>query len=357
MKLQIYLKVGTKIFFLSLGTPRDYFNEIKKRSANFPTFKGDFFVYSDIFSEGRPAYWSGYFTTRPFYKLLSSELEHNLRAAEILFTIAYNTARQQNNENAIKVFEKNYEKIIHARRNLGLFQHHDAITGTSKAAVMRDYAMRLFESTQNMVKMQESAIELLIQKGYGRHGFLLSELERDNFNKLPRKTPISLAVNGLSTDFVADAPIVGDAQDANKFADFVVYNSLAQKRLEVLTLRTQNPNVKIFNQFGEEIKELQVNPVWNITDNYEMPAGNTGSNNRIRISNRQFEVMFLAELEPLSLNTFKVMIDEVNYKRTLATVYCDDCAESIGTSEPGKPGPNEGSKIFSVKVKPPGMYD
>lgn len=69
------------------------------------------------------------------YKMLSRELEHNLRCAEILFTVALNQARQHHNANALRVYEKNYEKMIIARRNLGLFQHHDAITGTSKALV------------------------------------------------------------------------------------------------------------------------------------------------------------------------------------------------------------------------------
>jgi alpha-mannosidase len=34
---------------ISFGTPIDYFKAIKERSATFPTLKGDFFVYSDIF--------------------------------------------------------------------------------------------------------------------------------------------------------------------------------------------------------------------------------------------------------------------------------------------------------------------
>jgi hypothetical protein len=49
---------------------------------------------------------------RPFYKLMSRELEHNLRSLEILFTLAFNKARQHNLANAYKVYEKNYEKII-----------------------------------------------------------------------------------------------------------------------------------------------------------------------------------------------------------------------------------------------------
>jgi alpha-mannosidase len=43
---------------------------------------------------------------------MSRELEHNLRSLEILFTLAFNKARQHNLSNAYKVYEKNYEKII-----------------------------------------------------------------------------------------------------------------------------------------------------------------------------------------------------------------------------------------------------
>lgn len=218
---------------IGFGTPKQYFEEIKKRTKNFPTLKGDFFVYSDIFSSGQPAYWSGYFTTRPFYKMLSSELEHNLRSCEILFTLAYNAAREYKHENAIKIFEKNYEKMILARRNLGLFQHHDAITGTSKAAVMRDYGLRLFQSIQDVVKLQESAIELLIQNGTENHNFLLSELERSQFNKVPEKTPVIIGEDGEGT--------------------FTVFNSLAQSRTEVITIRSSSADVKVLNEEGNNI--------------------------------------------------------------------------------------------------------
>ncbi|XP_011209289.2 alpha-mannosidase 2 [Bactrocera dorsalis] len=332
---------------ISFGTPRDYFNEIRRRTTSFPTLKGDFFVYSDIFSEGRPAYWSGYYTTRPFYKLLSADLEHNLRAAEILFTVAYNTARQVRHVNAIKIFEKNYEKMIHARRNLGLFQHHDAITGTSKAAVMRDYGMRLFESIQDAVKMQESTIEMLVQEGSERLNFLLSELERDNFSKLARKTPIPISGNGMIDEF--------DDLNANAgTASFVIFNSLAQKRLEVITLRSPVPNVKVLNERGEEIRLMQINPVWNITDVYEMGmGGGVGANSamgRIRVSTRQYEIMFIAELDALSLATYSlVVVDEKNFSQpTMATIYCDGCTDGA------TPNPPNTSTNFVVKAKPSG---
>lgn len=50
--------------FFRFGTLSDYFSEVRGRSAKFDTLSGDFFVYSDIFTDGVPAYWSGYFSTR-----------------------------------------------------------------------------------------------------------------------------------------------------------------------------------------------------------------------------------------------------------------------------------------------------
>uniref|UniRef100_A0A182NG26 Alpha-mannosidase n=1 Tax=Anopheles dirus TaxID=7168 RepID=A0A182NG26_9DIPT len=300
---------------ISFGTPVDYFNAIRERYDRFPTLKGDFFVYADIFNEGRPAYWSGYFTTRPYYKILSRELEHNLRSLEILFTVAFNRARQTGSSNAFKIYEKNYEKMILARRNLGLFQHHDAITGTSKANVMRDYALRLFESIQDTVKLQEKTIELLVQRKplEQQHGFLIGELERDNFGKLPRKTPI-IVTEGRSTDFI-------------------VYNALAQERLEVVTIRTLTPRVKVLDASGKTV-DIQINPVWNITET-------SYTSRKIVPSDKEYEVMFVARLAPLSLTTYTAAYDEDGYQGKMATLYCTECQD-------------EKTKAFEVRSKQPG---
>ena len=95
---------------------------MKHRTTQFDSLHGDFFVYSDIFSEGRPAYWSGYFTTRPFMKQLARELEAHLRAVEILYTLSLNRAKQASHEYAVDKLEAFYPELIAARRNLGLFQ-------------------------------------------------------------------------------------------------------------------------------------------------------------------------------------------------------------------------------------------
>uniref|UniRef100_A0A336MSP4 Alpha-mannosidase n=1 Tax=Culicoides sonorensis TaxID=179676 RepID=A0A336MSP4_CULSO len=297
---------------VQFGTPKDYFKEIKKRMDKFPTLKGDFFVYADIFNEGRPAYWSGYFTTRPFYKIMSRDLEANLRSLEILFTLAFNRARQHSNMNTYKVFEKNYEKMINARRNLGLFQHHDAITGTSKANVMRDYAIRLFESTQDVVKLQEQSLEYLIQKTTAEHNFIINEYERDNVGRLPRKTPLNL--NG------------------DKPTPFIIYNSLAQDRFEVLLVRVTTPEVKLLGPDGKEVP-FQINPVWNVTDKLDLSR-------MIVASDKEFELLFVYKLPALSLLTFTLVKNE-NYKEKVSTLYCSNCKD-------------DKNPYYSVKPKPPG---
>ena len=102
-------------FLNRFGTLSDYFKEVNSRTTNFDTLSGDFFVYSDIFTEGVPAYWSGYFTTRPYMKQLSRELENNLRAAEILFTVTYQSAQQKGDATAVTHFSDAYYELVQVR--------------------------------------------------------------------------------------------------------------------------------------------------------------------------------------------------------------------------------------------------
>ena len=82
---------------IKFATISEYFQAVGERVDLLPTFSGDFFVYSDIFSEGRPAYWSGYYGTRPYWKKFYRETENAVRSAEILFSFA-NILASQNNQ-------------------------------------------------------------------------------------------------------------------------------------------------------------------------------------------------------------------------------------------------------------------
>ena len=58
-----------------------------------------------------------------------------------------------------------YGKLVKARRWLVLFQHHDAITGTSKAAVMEDYGQKLLAALAAAVEIEGRSSAVILADG------------------------------------------------------------------------------------------------------------------------------------------------------------------------------------------------
>ncbi|XP_050683104.1 alpha-mannosidase 2 isoform X2 [Leptidea sinapis] len=318
MKMFNYINKHTELFDaeVSFGTPLDYFKAVKERLDSFPTLRGDFFVYSDIFSEGKPAYWSGYYTTRPYIKIVARQFEHHLRTAEILFTLASNFLRQSNKhmfESSERKLEKFYEQLITARRNLGLFQHHDAITGTSKASVMYDYGTKIFTSLYHCIRLQEAALTTLMIPDSNLHtqSVLQSELEWETYGKLPRKLLVSTI-------------------DKKKV---IVFNSLAQKRTEVLTLRSNTSNVRVYDTSNKKYVPSQVTP--NIQAHEDA---------KFSISDTNFDIVFVATVGPFSAVTYN--LEEYTNHSQRCVVFCNNCTED--KSDPEKPN------NFVIKKMMPG---
>ncbi|KAK6029660.1 alpha mannosidase, middle domain protein [Ostertagia ostertagi] len=133
---------------IGFGTITKFFDVLEEwytgRGTRPTTLKGDFFPY-ELHASGS---WSGYYSTRPFYKAQERRLHWLLRAADLLSAQVSKDKRSPNTTAMLNT----------ARKALLLFQHHDAITGTSKKHVMKDYSEQLHNATLLANSVIESSL-------------------------------------------------------------------------------------------------------------------------------------------------------------------------------------------------------
>lgn len=124
------------------STPSCYLNELHQMQLTWPVKKLDFFPYSS----DAHSYWTGYFTSRPTQKRFERDGNHLLQTVKQLSAFAKLISQEQT------------EDLDALRQVMGIMQHHDAITGTEKQAVARDYDRLL---TDAMVDAQDNARDAL----------------------------------------------------------------------------------------------------------------------------------------------------------------------------------------------------
>uniref|UniRef100_A0A673BX40 Alpha-mannosidase n=1 Tax=Sphaeramia orbicularis TaxID=375764 RepID=A0A673BX40_9TELE len=228
------------------GTLTDYFNAVYKahsipqgsRPPEYPVLSGDFFAYADR----EDHYWTGYFTSRPFYKSLDRVIESHLRGAEILYSLAVANARHAGMEGRYPVSD--YALLVDARRSVGLFQHHDAITGTAKENVVIDYGTRLLRSLIGLKRVIINAAHFLVMKNKEFYRFYQTEpfLETVSEN-VDRPSVPALEKPGLKTMYV------------------VLFNPVEQERLCAVTVLVNTVRVRILTEDGQTVP-VQLSAQW-----------------------------------------------------------------------------------------------
>jgi alpha-mannosidase II len=221
----------------------------------FPVLSGDFFTYSDRDDH----YWSGYYTTRPFYKRMNRQLEARLRLAEILYSLC--VAR------SLKIYPTLPDLLTSARRNLGLFQHHDGITGTAKDKVVVDYGKRMLAALEHAdTIIQHSSQALLLGNDIVADSlhFSLGE-SRSSQDSLPKPAIVRLALDGPQT--------------------LLLINPLSSPSQRLVYVTVDTHSVLVTDNDNGTVS-CQVNPV----------LGGDGSP-----SNDHYKLVFLASLPALGL--------------------------------------------------------
>ncbi|KAK5878266.1 hypothetical protein CesoFtcFv8_023687 [Champsocephalus esox] len=258
------------------GTLSDYFQALQKvlPVSSLPTVRGDFFTYADRDDH----YWSGYFTSRPFYKRLDRTLEATLRATEILYSLTLAAMRSHGDGHLATGFpaQDHFLLLTAGRRGLALFQHHDAVTGTARDPVVMDYGNRLLESIQKLRKVLQSSAHwlLLLDKSQYHHNqskpFLLTDDVMSAQDALPQKTKITLS----------EEPRI-----------LIVYNPTEQIRSSVVSVVIDSPDAQVIDAETGQPMAAQISAVW------AEPS---------RASTDSFQLDFLSELPPLSLVVYHV---------------------------------------------------
>jgi alpha-mannosidase len=144
---------------------------------------------------------------------------------------------------------------------------------------MKNYLDRMYESIVDLDALQQKSIEVLIQPNFDnfKNGFLTNNFIRGNAEEVPARLIINF-------DKVHDAEIV-------------LFNSLAQDRIEIVTLRVSTPNIYVLNSEENQVRH-QINHVFKRKENH------------IEKSSEEFELIFMVKLDALSLSTYKIIYDE-----------------------------------------------
>ena len=255
------------------STLSDYFAGAEKEGS-FPSLQGDFFPYAD----NEQSYWTGYYTTRPLLKDRSRTLGSQLRSAELLHVLVRSHGGSSFDSAGRllppEYWEVQFSALESARQETALFLHHDAITGTSRTAVVNDYLERMARASQRLQLMMANMVQHMITKE-------------------PHPTPL-LTAQPYTVD-IADAEQTAVGAGAGSalqalYSPVVLFNPLAWQREELVRVKVATRQVLVYDHEGQPVK-AQVDMEWEShTANQPLQS--------------VFSVRFVASLPPLSTVTY-----------------------------------------------------
>uniref|UniRef100_A0A672ID83 Alpha-mannosidase n=1 Tax=Salarias fasciatus TaxID=181472 RepID=A0A672ID83_SALFA len=257
------------------GTLSDYFQSLHRRlgasGVSLPSLRGDFFTYADRDDH----YWSGFFSSRPFYKRLDRVLEATLRATEILFSLTLAEMRRFHGDGRLAATfpaREHFARLTSGRRSLALFQHHDAVTGTARDPVVVDYGTRLLRSLLDLRQVLRSSA----------HWLLLPDRSRYRHDVTAGRA----AGRSLARSLAAPLTVL-----SSPGRSLVVFNPTQQVQTSVVTVLVDRPDARVSDARTGTPVPVQMSAVW------AEPG---------RPAAEAFQLSFVAALPPLALTVYQV---------------------------------------------------
>lgn len=265
---------------IEFGTPKDYFKTIFSKHKKYPTLKGDFLNYADL-NSGSPAYWTGFYTSRPFFKILLRRLESAMRTAEILFSFALslNAFREFNESNI-------FETLRNSRKSLAQLLDRNVVGGTLPADIMRHAHGLVLKTIRDCWQIQEVVASLLTSKPGLNKPYLRKYVYREG-------------------EFIATFKTVSPEDQ------IYIFNSLTHERTEIIELVSTHANVRIIDYNKKEVT-VQINPIWKYSQNI------------VVISRRYFKITFAVTILPLTMELYRIKTT-YDASQSAATIFCSSC--------------------------------
>lgn len=282
-RLADFININKNIYTANIkfGTPKDYFENVLNKHQNFPSIQGDFLNFADTKS-GSPAYWTGFFTTRPLLKLLLRRLEATMRTTEILLSFAINfNVFPQHNMTAL------FELLTKARESLARLQDRHVVGGTLNVNIVKYVYKQILVTVKDCWHIQEVATSLLTSNPSNRSIYLQKIVNREG-------------------------DLISEFRTVEKGDQIYVFNPLSQERTEIVELLTKHPNIRVLDHNKKDLT-IQINPVWSYTpDDF------------IKISSSLYKITFAIVAPPMTLELYKIK-ETYDAAHNAATIYCTNC--------------------------------
>lgn len=292
---------------IKFGTVNEYFTKVKANQeirtvadgSRFPTLAGDFLPYTDYQND----FWTGFYSTRPFNKQLSRELRNTLKMADIFHSYAH--AQAQSHDIVYKSYWEVTSLLRDARRDLGMFLHHDGITGTSLLQVIQDFRLKVYVALSKSKRaMKLITAQLLTQGNIPGLSVFKETSERTSMTSVPDDK-----IMNLSTHFMKGGSFI------------VLTNPSARTRRDIVSFAGETKNKYLFISSGHESISYQSQP----------------------INDKADRIFFAVNLPPFSIKTFRV--ETFKTKKDMNSIYEEDSNPNLNVKLTGKGDSEESSAI------------
>lgn len=273
------------------STPSIYTDAKNAANETWPLKLDDYFPYAD--SEN--AYWTGYFTSRPALKRYVRFLSgYYVAARQLEFLVG----RRDSGPNTDLLGD-----------DLGVAQHHDAVSGTEKNHTASDYAKRLAIGASQAEEVVNSALSCLTSsESYGCQNTSTKFEQCGSLN-------------------ISFCPPTEAVLPLGKSLVVVAYNPLGWRRKEIIRVPVNSESLVVKDSDGKIIQS-QLVPLGNSTSktrSYYMRAylGITSGKNPL------FSLVFPASVPPLGFSTYVISNDNGKEGRTvLSTIEAAHISEN-----------------------------